>query len=320
MIYSRIVGTGRYLPERILTNAELETMVETSDEWIVSRTGIQRRHIAAEGQSTCDLAELATRQALDMAGCVAKDIELIVLGTTTPDRIHPSTACLLQARLGNLGVPAFDIQAACGGFVYGLSIADKFIKTGTIKRALVIGAEICTRILNWQDRATAVLFGDGAGAVVVEASQTAGILSTHLHTDGSYHEVLHGNGTVIQGQIRNGTGLTQMQGGEVFKFAITALTAVAEEALSTNQLTAEAIDWFIPHQANLRIIQAVAKKAHIPLERTILTVQDHGNTSSASVPLALDVAVRDGRIQPGDTLLLEAIGGGFTWGAVVAKF
>ena len=320
MIYSRIAGTGSYLPERILTNAELETLVETSDEWIISRTGIQRRHIAAEGQSTCDLAEFAARQALEMAECTAKDIELIILGTTTPDRIHPATACLLQDRLGNLGVPAFDIQAACGGFIYGLSIADKFIKTGTVQRALVIGAEICTRILNWKDRGTAVLFGDGAGAVVVEASQTAGILSTHLHTDGSYNKVLHGNGTVIQGQIRNGSGLTQMQGGEVFKFAITALSSVAEEALNTNQLTAQDIDWFIPHQANLRIIQAVVKKTNIPLERTIVTVQDHGNTSSASVPLALDVAVRDGRIQRGDTVLLEAIGGGFTWGAALVKF
>jgi 3-oxoacyl-[acyl-carrier-protein] synthase-3 len=320
MIYSRIAGTGSYLPERILTNAELEKLVETSDEWIISRTGIQRRHIAAEGQSTCDLAEFAARQALEMAECTAKDIELIILGTTTPDRIHPATACLLQARLDNLGVPAFDIQAACGGFIYGLSIADKFIKTGTVQRALVIGAEICTRILNWKDRGTAVLFGDGAGAVVVEASQTAGILSTHLHTDGSYNEVLHGNGTVIQGQIRNGSGLTQMQGGEVFKFAITALSSVAEEALNTNQLTAQDIDWFIPHQANLRIIQAVVKKTNIPLERTIVTVQDHGNTSSASVPLALDVAVRDGRIQRGDTVLLEAIGGGFTWGAALVKF
>jgi 3-oxoacyl-[acyl-carrier-protein] synthase-3 len=320
MMYSRIVGTGSYLPERVLTNADLEKRVDTSHEWIVSRTGIERRHIAAEGQSTCDLAECAARQALEMAGCTAKDIELIILGTTTPDRIHPATACLLQARLGNLGVPAFDIQAACGGFIYGLSIADKFIKTGSVKRALVIGAEICTRILNWQDRGTAVLFGDGAGAVVVEASLAAGILSTHLHTDGSYNEVLHGNGTVIQGQIRNGNGLTQMQGGEVFKFAITALTSVAKEALEANQLLAEDVDWFIPHQANLRIIQAVVKKTTIPLERTILTVQDHGNTSSASVPLALDVAVRDGRIQRGDTVLLEAIGGGFTWGAALLRF
>lgn len=320
MIYSRIAGTGSYLPERILTNAELETKVDTRDEWIVSRTGIQRRHIAAEGQTTCDLAEYAARQALEMAACTPKDLDLMVLGTTTPDRIHPATACLLQARLGNLGIPAFDIQAACGGFVYGLSIADKFIRTGTIRRALVIGAEICTRILNWNDRGTAVLFGDGAGAVVVEASQTPGILSTHLHADGSHHDVLHGNGTVIQGHIRNGTGLTHMRGNEVFKFAISALTSITEEALTANNLDVQAIDWFVPHQANLRIIQAVIKKVTIPLERTVITVQDHGNTSSASVPLALDVAVRDGRIQRGQTVLLEAIGGGFTWGAVVVKF
>ncbi len=320
MIYSRIIGTGSYLPERILTNAELETMIETSDEWITSRTGIQRRHIAAATESTCDLAENAARRALEAADCQPKDLDMIILGTTTPDQVHPSTACLLQDRLGCYSTGAFDVQAACGGFIYGLSIADKFIKTGTIKRALVLGAEICTRILDWNDRGTAVLFGDGAGAVILEASHEAGVMSTHLHADGSYKNVLYNSGTLIQGQIRNGDGLTKMQGNEVFKFASHALTEVAEEALAKNQLEVSAIDWLVPHQANIRIIQMVAKKLKIPMERVVVTIQDHGNTSSASVPLAFDVAIRDGRIQRGNTVLLEAIGGGFTWGAVLLRY
>lgn len=320
MIYSHIKGTGGYLPERILTNAELETWVDTNDQWIVERTGIRSRRLAASDQDTCDLAEQAARQALDAAGCKASEIDLIIIGTTTPDRIYPSTACLLQARLGNHGAMAFDVQAVCSGFIYALSIADKFVKTGASQRALVIGAEIYSRILNWTDRSTCILFGDGAGAVVLEASSEAGILSTHLHADGAYKDMLTVPGTVVQGHLQNGDGLTKMQGSEVFKFAVKALSEVVDEALAANQLDQSAIDWLIPHQANIRIITATAKKLKLPMEKVIVTVSEHGNTSAASVPLALDVGVRSGRIQRGDMLLLEAIGGGFTWGAVLVKY
>jgi 3-oxoacyl-[acyl-carrier-protein] synthase-3 len=320
VIYSHIKGTGGYLPERILTNAELETWVDTNDQWIVERTGIRSRRLAASDQDTCDLAEQAARQALDAAGCKASEIDLIIIGTTTPDRIYPSTACLLQARLGNHGAMAFDVQAVCSGFIYALSIADKFVKTGASQRALVIGAEIYSRILNWTDRSTCILFGDGAGAVVLEASSEAGILSTHLHADGAYKDMLTVPGTVVQGHLQNGDGLTKMQGSEVFKFAVKALSEVVDEALAANQLDQSAIDWLIPHQANIRIITATAKKLKLPMEKVIVTVSEHGNTSAASVPLALDVGVRSGRIQRGDMLLLEAIGGGFTWGAVLVKY
>jgi len=318
--YSRIIGTGSYLPERKVTNAELATWVETNDEWIVERTGIRARHLAAPEQTTCDLATIAAQRALAMANCTAKEIDLIIVGTTTPDMIYPSTACLLQARLGNHGATAFDVQAVCSGFIYALSIADKFIKTGSAKRALVVGAEIYSRILDWKDRSTCVLFGDGAGACVLEASDTPGILSTHLHADGAYHHLLNVPGTVAQGRLQNGDGFTKMQGSEVFKFAVNVLSEVVEEALAYNQLDRTAIDWLIPHQANIRIITATAKRLKFPMEKVIVTVPEQGNTSAASVPLALDIAVRDGRIQRGQTLILEGVGGGFTWGAVVMRY
>ncbi len=320
MIYSKIIGTGGYLPERRVTNAELVTRIDTSDEWIVERTGIRARHLADASQTTCDLAEMAARRALEVAGISPAELDLIILGTTTPDMIYPSTACLLQARLGNHGATAFDVQAVCSGFIYAISIADKFIKTGAAKHALVVGADIYSRILDWQDRNTCVLFGDGAGACVLTASDTPGILSTHLHADGAYHPLLHVPGTVAQGRIQNGDGFTKMHGSEVFKFAVKVLSDVVEEALRFNQLDSSAIDWLIPHQANIRIIQATAKKLKLPMDKVILTVADHGNTSAASVPLALDIAVRDGRIKRGDLLMLEGVGGGFTWGAVVVRY
>jgi 3-oxoacyl-[acyl-carrier-protein] synthase III len=318
-LFSRIIGTGSYLPERIVTNKELETRIDTKDEWIVERTGIRQRHLAADGEGTCDMAEQAARRALEMAGCRAEDLDLIIVGTTTPDLIYPSTACLLQARLGNRGAPAFDVQAVCSGFMYALVTADKFIKSGAAKRALVVGADVYSRILDWQDRGTGILFGDGAGAVVLEASETAGILATQLHADGNYKDILCVPGTVAQNQI-HGCGFTRMNGQEVFRFAVSALSELAEVMLKNNGLTGETIDWLIPHQANIRIIQAIARRIKLPMEKVIVTVQNHGNTSAASIPLALDIAVRDGRIQRGQTILLEAVGGGFTWGATLLKF
>jgi 3-oxoacyl-[acyl-carrier-protein] synthase III len=319
VIYSRIIGTGGYLPEKILTNADLERLVDTSDQWIVERTGIRTRHLATEDQDTCDLAEQAARRALESANLKAGELDLIIVGTTTPDRVFPSTACLLQARLGNHGAIAFDVQAVCSGFIYALSIADQFIKTGNVQRALVVGADIYSRMINWSDRNTSVLFGDGAGAVVVEASESPGILSTHLHADGAHKDLLTVPAKIAQGRL-HGDGFTYMQGGEVFKFAVKALSQVVDEALTANQLDSNAIDWLVPHQANIRIITATAKKLKLPMERVVLTVSFHGNTSAASVPLALDVAVRDGRIKPGHTVMLEAIGGGFTWGAILLKY
>ena len=319
MIYSRIIGTGGYLPKRVLTNAELTTMVDTTEQWIVKRTGIQSRHLAADDEDTCDLADIAASRALEAAGIDASELDLIILGTTTPDRVFPSTACLLQARLGNHGAMAFDVQAVCSGFIYALSIADKFIKTKAAQRALVVGSDIFSRLVNFNDRNTCILFGDGAGAVVVEASAEPGILSTHLHADGAYKDMLTVPAWVAQGRL-NGDGFTKMQGNEVFKFAVKVLSDVVEETLAANQLDSSAIDWFIPHQANIRIITATAKKLKLPMERVVLSIAQHGNTSAASVPLALDIAVRDGRIQRGDTLLLEAVGGGFTWGTVLLKY
>jgi len=319
VIYSRIIGTGGYLPKRVLTNAELTTMVDTTEQWIVKRTGIQSRHLAADDEDTCDLADIAASRALEAAGIDASELDLIILGTTTPDRVFPSTACLLQARLGNHGAMAFDVQAVCSGFIYALSIADKFIKTKAAQRALVVGSDIFSRLVNFNDRNTCILFGDGAGAVVVEASAEPGILSTHLHADGAYKDMLTVPAWVAQGRL-NGDGFTKMQGNEVFKFAVKVLSDVVEETLAANQLDSSAIDWFIPHQANIRIITATAKKLKLPMERVVLSIAQHGNTSAASVPLALDIAVRDGRIQRGDTLLLEAVGGGFTWGTVLLKY
>ncbi len=320
--YSRIIGTGGYLPEKILTNVDLEKMVETSDEWIRERTGIEQRHIAASDETTCDLAEKAARQALEAANMQPEELDLIVLATTTPDKIFPSTATMLQARLGNHGAPAFDVQAVCAGFVYALSVADQFIRTGSASKVLVVGAETISRITNWQDRNTCVLFGDGAGAVVLEASEEPGILSTHIHADGQYEELLHvPSGPSKQPKTDDIAERTmQMKGNEVFKVAVNTLSRVAKETLEANGMAKEELDWLVPHQANLRIIKATAKKLGLKDNQAVVTVNRHANTSSASVPLALNEAVRDGRIQRGETLLLEAFGGGFTWGSALIKY
>jgi len=322
LIYSRITGTGGYLPEKIMTNGELERIVDTSDEWIKTRTGIIKRHIAAENETTCDLAEHAALKAIAASGINPGKIDLIIIGTTTPDVIFPSTACLLQKRLGIHGCPAFDVQAVCTGFIYALDIADKFIRTGAATTALVIGAETLSRILDWKDRSTCVLFGDGAGAVILEASPEPGIMSSHLHADGEYNELLQVPAGISRypEKLKNGTAFIQMQGNEVFKVAVNTLVRIVDETLEANHLEKEDIDWLVPHQANTRIISATAKKLNMSMDRVILTVDQHGNTSAASVPLALDVAVRDGRIQRGDTLLLEAFGGGLTWGATLVKY
>jgi len=323
LTYARITGTGSFLPERILTNADMEKLVDTSDEWIASRTGIRQRHIAAEGQTTCDLAEGAARAALEAAGVKASDVDLLIVGTTTPDIIFPSTACLLQHRLGANGCPAFDVNAACSGFIYALTVADKFIRSGAAKTALVVGAETLSRMLDWTDRATCVLFGDGAGAVLLQASEEAGILSTHMHADGGHKELLWNPVGVSVGfkpGEHNAGVKVLMQGAEVFKVAVKTLDRVVEETLEANGLDRHAIDWLIPHQANLRIIQATAKRLDMPMERVIVTVDKHGNTSAGSVPLALDYAVRSGKVQRGQLLLLEAFGGGFTWGSALVRF
>lgn len=321
-IYSKIVGTGRYLPEKVLTNADMEKLVETNDKWIQERTGIKQRHVVAEGQYTSDLAYNASLNALEAAGLEASDLDLIIVGTTTPDLIFPSTACLLQSKLGCLGIGAFDVNAACSGFIYGLSVADKYIKSGTHKKILVVGAETLTRIVNWNDRTTAVLFGDGAGAVVLTASTEPGILSTHIHANGDHADLLTANKGASRGMSDADTGpiAIMMKGNEVFKVAVKTLGRIVDETLKFNHMKKTDIDWLVPHQANLRIILATAKKLKMDMEQVIVTVDQTGNTSAASVPMALDVAVRDGRIKPGQTVLLEAFGGGFTWGSALLKF
>jgi 3-oxoacyl-[acyl-carrier-protein] synthase-3 len=322
MIYSRITGTGSYLPEKVLTNHDLEKIMDTSDEWIRERTGISKRHIAAGGETACDLAEEAATLAMQAAGRTPRQIDLIVLATTTPDRVFPSTACLLQQRLDIHGTAAFDVQAVCTGFIYALSIADKFIKTGSARCALVVGTETLSRIVDWNDRSTGILFGDGAGAVILEASDEPGILSTHLHADGSYEHLLTVPAGISSGydQVQAGHAYVQMQGNEVFKMAVNTLGRIADETLAANNMEKTDVDWLIPHQANIRIIQATAKKLKMPMDHVVVTVDEHGNTSAASVPLALDVAVRDGRIQRGEILLMEAFGGGFTWGSALLKY
>jgi len=321
-IFSRIAGTGSYLPERVVTNAELAARVDTSDEWIRDRTGIAQRHVAADGQTTGDLAFEAATRALEAAGVRADEIDLIVLGTTTPDLVFPSTACLLQHRLGANGCAAFDVNAACSGFMYALGVADKFIRSGTTKTALVVGAETLTRMLDWDDRGTCVLFGDGAGAVVLRADREPGVMSTHLHADGGYKHLLYTPVGVSSGftDEKNHGVLVKMTGNEVFKTAVKTLDAVVEETLAANDLDKHDIDWLIPHQANLRIITATAKRLDMPMERVVVTVDRHGNTSAASVPLALDHAVQSGRIKRGELLLLEAFGGGFTWGSALIRY
>ena len=318
MIHSRIAGTGSYLPEKVVTNFDLEKMVDTSDEWIRSRTGIERRHVAADGETTVDLAEHAARRALDAAGVAPADVDFIAFGTTTPDLVFPNCGVLLQARLGCRNVPAFSLETACAGFMYALSIADKYVRCGEARRALVIGAETLSRITDWSDRSTAVLFADGAGAVVLEPGSEPGVLSTHLHADGQYKDLLYCAGGVSVG-FGNKLAIA-MSGNEVFKVAVTKLGQAVDETLAANGLDRSALDWLVPHQANIRIIQATARKLDLPMERVIVTVQEHGNTSAASVPLALDVAVRDGRIKRGELLLLEAFGGGFTWGSALVRY
>lgn len=318
-IYSRITGTGSYLPARILTNAELEKRIETTSEWIVERTGIRERHIAAEGELTSDLAQKAAESALDAAGVDASEVELIVVATTTSDRVFPSTACVLQAKLGiTNGCPAFDVQAVCSGFVYAVSVADQFIRSGQVKTALVVGAETLSRITDWDDRSNCMLWGDGAGAVVLRASEQPGIIATHLHADGRYQDLLFVDGGVSL--KKEGACYMRMSGNAVFKMAVNTLDAIVDETLAANGLQKSDIDWLVPHQANIRIIQATAKKLGMSMDQVVVTVDRHGNTSAASIPLALDTAVREGKIKPGERVLMEAFGGGFTWGSVLVQF
>ena len=318
-MHSRIVGTGSYLPLGVVTNLDLEKRMDTTDAWIRERTGIERRHIVAPGETTVDMAEHAARAALDAAGCRPEDIDLIIVGTCTPDLVFPNAGVMLQARLGCRGGPAFSIEAACSGFIYALSVADKFIRAGEARRALVIGAESLSKITDPNDRGTAILFGDGAGAVVLVPDEKPGVVSTHLHADGTYVNLLRASGGVSAGHTPTGD-VVNMAGAEVFKVAVTMLGRIVDETLAANSLEKSAIDWLVPHQANIRIIQATAKRLSMPMERVIVTVQEHGNTSTASVPLALDVGVRDGRIKRGDLLLLEAFGGGFTWGSALIRY
>lgn len=322
--YSRITGTGSYLPPRRLTNADLVSElasqgVESSDDWIVERTGIRARHFAGDGVFSSDLALEAAKKALEAAGRSAQDIDLIIVATSTPDMVFPSTACILQNKLGAAGGAAFDLQAVCCGFVYALSVADSMIKSGTATKALVVGAEVFSRILDFTDRTTCVLFGDGAGAVVLEASDTPGILASDLHADGKHVGILCVPGHVSGGKVM-GDPLLKMDGQAVFKLAVGVLEEAARAALAKADLTDADVDWLIPHQANIRIMQSTARKLKLPLDKVVVTVDQHGNTSAASIPLALDHAVRSGKVQPGQTLLLEGVGGGFTWGAVVLKF
>ncbi|MFW6322073.1 MAG: beta-ketoacyl-ACP synthase III [Guyparkeria sp.] len=324
MIHSRITGTGSFLPERVMTNHELEQIVDTSDSWIRERTGIEQRHIAAEGQSTSDLAEPAARAALEAAGRVPEEVDLLIVATTTPDRTFPSTACLLQQKLGIHGPPAFDVQAVCTGFVYALSVADKFIRTGAARCALVVGAETLSKIVNWNDRGTCVLFADGAGAVVLEASDEPGIIRTDIHADGSYESLLTtvkpDPETTDPQRLADGTAFIEMRGNEVFRMAVNTLGRIVDETMEAAGMSPDQIDWLVPHQANIRIIQATARKLNMSMDRVVVTVDRHGNTSAASVPLALDVAVRDGRIKRGDVILMEAFGGGFTWGSALIRY
>lgn len=317
--YARIIGTGSYLPARVLTNTDLEKMVDTTSDWILERTGIQERHMAADGELTSDLALRAAEKALEAAGIEAADLDLIIVATTTADRIFPSTACILQAKLGvGNGCPAFDVQAVCSGFVYAVSVANNFIRAGQARHALVVGAETLSRITDWTDRGNCILWGDGAGAVVLQASDAPGILATHLHADGRYQDLLFVDGGVSL--KTEGACHMRMSGNAVFKMAVNTLDAIVDETLEANGLQKSDIDWLVPHQANIRIIQATAKKLGMGMERVIVTVDRHGNTSAASIPLALDTGVREGKIKPGETVLMEAFGGGFTWGSVLLKF
>jgi len=319
MTYSRIVSTGSYLPKRIVTNRELEDRIETSDDWIVSRTGIEARHVAADDELTSDLALHAARNAMTAAGVTADEIDLIIVATTTPDMVFPSTACLVQAKLGVTKGAAFDVQAVCTGFIYALAIADKLVACGQHKCALVIGAEVFSRILDWNDRRTCVLFGDGSGAVVLKTSETPGILSSHLHSDGSLSHILRVPGGIAGGQLR-GSPYLEMDGQSVYRVAVKSLSECAQEALTKNNVTADQLDWYVPHQANIRIINTLAEKVGVPKDKVVVTVAQQGNTSAASVPLALDAAVKDGRIKHGNLVMLQGVGGGMTWGSVLLRW
>ncbi|MDO6461179.1 beta-ketoacyl-ACP synthase III [Granulosicoccaceae sp. 1_MG-2023] len=321
-MYSRILGTGSYLPEKVVSNQDLERMVDTSDAWIRDRTGIAERRIAADDEFTLDLAEKAARNALDAAGVDPQELDLIVVATTTPDRVFPSTACLLQSRLGAKGCAAFDVQAVCTGFVYALGVADQFVRSGTAKKALVLGAETFSRIIDWTDRNTCVLFGDGSGAVVLGASEEPGVMSTHLHADGDYADYLHvpTGVSTARAVLEEGRAYVEMNGPGVFRMAVSTLGRIADETLEHNHIDKSELDWLVPHQANIRIIQATAKKLDLPMDRVIVTVDKHGNTSAASIPLALDTAVRDGRIKRGDLFMIEGFGGGFTWGSALIRY
>ncbi len=322
MTYSTIAGTGGYLPERVMANKEFEKIVDTSDEWIRERSGIKRRHIAADGETTSDMGIAAARKAMQAAGVEAGDVDLIIVATTTPDKVFPSTACIVQRHLEIRKIPAFDVHAACSGFIYSLDIADRFIRTGGAKCALLICSETYSRILDWTDRSTCVLFGDGAGAVVLRAAEEPGIISTHIHADGQYEEMLHVPAGISSGydKVRAQTAYIHMKGHEVFRKAVAAMDTIAREILADNQIDKHDIAWLIPHQANLRIIKAAAKKLDLPMDRVVVTVDEHANTSSASIPLALDVAVRDGRVKRGELLLFEAFGAGFTWGSALVRY
>jgi 3-oxoacyl-[acyl-carrier-protein] synthase-3 len=320
LMYSKIIGTGSYLPAKVLTNFDLEKIVETSHDWIVSRSGIVERHIAAANELASDLALHASFQAIKAAGIGVDEIDLVIVATTTPDQVFPSTACILQDKLGikNRGA-AFDMQAVCGGFVYAMNTADLYIRSGQAKTALVVGTEVLSRILDWNDRTTCVLFGDGAGAVVLRASEKPGIVASKLHADGSHRDMLKADGNIRNGAVQ-GDPFIKMEGQAVFKFAVKVLSEVVEEVLEENNLQGSDIDWLVPHQANIRIMEATAKKLGLSMDKVIVTVATHGNTSAASIPLALDTAVRDGRVRAGQNILLEAVGGGFTWGAVLIKW
>lgn len=321
MIHARIVGTGGYLPEKILTNADLERLVDTSDQWIVERTGIRERHIAAEGEYTSDLAVAAARRALEMAEVPPASVDLLIVATTTPDRVFPSTACIVQSKLGIANAsPAFDVQAVCSGFIYALATANNFIRAGQARTALVIGAETLSRITDYTDRTNCILWGDGAGAVVLAAAEAPGIISTHLHADGRHQDLLYVDGGPSMGNCTGAGPHMRMQGNAVFKMAVNTLDAIVDETLAANGLLKSDIHWLVPHQANIRIIQATAKKLGMSMDNVVLTVDRHGNTSAASIPLALDTAVRDGRIKRGETLLMEAFGGGFTWGSALVRY
>ena len=319
-MYSRIIGTGSYLPEKVLSNHDLEKMVETSHDWIFSRTGINERHIAGENELASDLALHASRRAMESAGITADEIDLIIVATTTPDMLFPSTATILQSKLGiKNSCPAFDVQAVCTGFIYALATADCYLKSGKYRHALVIGTEVLSRIIDWTDRSTCVLFGDGAGAVVLKSGETPGILSSHLHADGSYNPILAAPGRVCNGKIQ-GSPFVSMNGNAVFKIAVNVLEQVASEAIQANRMSPSDVDWLVPHQANIRIIEATAKKLSMDMDRVVVTVDRHGNTSAASIPLALDQAAREGRFREGETLLMEGVGGGITWGSLLLKW